>query len=406
MKYIFPILLTLQLISCKEKTNTAYQTASELRSIPLANEYLNRCYTKECLAEGHYLLAWIYNQKYRFDSAHFHIMKAINICNQKNKPLTNPYRLSGDILSSKGHFSFALKQYEKALSLNKNEKKKMYIKNSMSPCFWEKSQFETAIKYSLDVLDYFKKEDNHSMIASANFYIGLSLMHIEPLLTHKNYYSSLDHLINAYECYNTDYGRSTALSTIGNLNLKLGRLDLAELYLDSALKITPDKTGKQYVYYHLGCLFQQKKEFKKSLHYFGRLTSLKKDSSLALDLLPEISGAYTESLKIHFYLDDTSSVEQKTQALDSIMDEYMLESNSMANQAKLDPIQLPISEKRLKAIRDNEPITWDIYTTIAISIIFITILLALIWIRRQKQKKAEKLSSVKGLVDIMNTISN
>lgn len=401
MRAVLLLLIVSMLYSCNRNEKAEYDKALELSSVPLAKQFTKGCISTPCIADGHYLTAYLYNEKDQLDSAIGYALRSIQMFEEQQRPkkAIDAYWLAGDILGESGNYEGAVTYYQKALANQPIGLTEMKIKLNMANSLWVNGNWSEAEGILRNTIDYFQHRDDYKC-AESHLLMGNVLTNYQDSIADGDYQESLYHYFTALECFNSPKLKAIVLNNIGKVYMSIDDLDIAETFFDSAHCMQTDQDQITDIVYNIGLLHSKKNDLQTAMEYYNELIGTDRD------LTAEVRNTYIESVKKLYRQGDKKGGQKLMEEYDSRILNHMEETEYMRSKLQEEQLlKMPLTKDQLNVARENEPVTLETLGMIGAIAILIIGLGIWLWMRYEKKKKAEDVSSVKNLVDMLNSVS-
>jgi two-component sensor histidine kinase/Tfp pilus assembly protein PilF len=261
------------------------------------------------LANVHSLLGDIYRAIKKYDSALEEYQMALQLAgDQKRHPLfVRDLQSIGRCYQHKGEFDRAIDFFRQARDISHpGEKSYVWSYIWMAQVYMDKRQPARALEYDLQALELAKINGDEHLLGIIYNEIAFNYQLMN------NYEKALEYNFLALKTRQKAKRYALAESSqrnIGNLYLELGKLDLAEQFLQQSL-VTSQDLDYQFVlpdvYRILSSVYEKRGNYSQALSYFKRYQA-KKDSILNQQIFSSIAD-----MRISF---DISKTTRETKAL-------------------------------------------------------------------------------------------
>lgn len=307
------------------------------------------------------------------------------------------------VIVSKGAFYSTINEYQKAIEcffvalkyFEKNPDENLegiaLVNSSLATIYYQQKEYKEALKYNLKTINYLETaKESQLETANALYYKGQTYLNCGSCYLDLNdYEKALLYFKRANEISkitNDNILLCTSLGKIGNVKLKEGKFEEAEVFLKEALDVSLEENSPSigFVYVNLGELYFRKNDLEKADLYLSKGLSIAKTSKnidiqiSVSELLYQVSlqrKDYKKALEAHLLnekLTDSSKIEASKNALVQQQLKYDFEKREL--NLKLD------SEKKA-AVKNN----WLIGLS---GILLLLVLGVYFYYRNNKQKQA------------------
>jgi tetratricopeptide (TPR) repeat protein len=307
------------------------------------------------------------------------------------------------VIVSKGTFYSTINEYQKAIEcfftalkyFEKNPDENLegiaMVNSSLATIYYQQKEYKEALKHNLKTINYLETaKESQLETANALYYKGQTYLNCGSCYLDLNdYEKALFYFKKANEISkitNDNILLCTSLGKIGNVKLKEGEFEEAEVFLKEALDVSLKENSPSigFVYINLGELYFRKNDLEKANLYLSKGLSIAKTSKnidiqiSVSELLYQVSlqrKDYKKALEAHLLnekLTDSSKIEASKNALVQQQLKYDFEKREL--NLKLD------SEKK-EAVKNN----WLIGLS---GILLLLVLGVYFYYRNNKQKQA------------------
>lgn len=307
------------------------------------------------------------------------------------------------VIVSKGTFYSTINEYQKAIEcfftalkyFEKNPDENLegiaMVNSSLATIYYQQKEYKEALKHNLKTINYLETaKESQLETANALYYKGQTYLNCGSCYLDLNdYEKALFYFKKANEISkitNDNILLCTSLGKIGNVKLKEGEFEEAEVFLKEALDVSLKENSPSigFVYINLGELYFRKNDLEKANLYLSKGLSIAKTSKnidiqiSVSELLYQVSlqrKDYKKALEAHLLnekLTDSSKIEASKNALVQQQLKYDFEKREL--KLKLD------SEKKA-AVKNN----WLIGLS---GILLLIVLGVYFYYRNNKQKQA------------------
>ncbi|MGV7106580.1 tetratricopeptide repeat-containing sensor histidine kinase [Flavobacterium sp. U410] len=307
------------------------------------------------------------------------------------------------VIVSKGTFYSTINEYQKAIEcfftalkyFEKNPDENLegiaMVNSSLATIYYQQKEYKEALKHNLKTINYLETaKESQLETANALYYKGQTYLNCGSCYLDLNdYEKALFYFKKANEISkitNDNILLCTSLGKIGNVKLKEGEFEEAEVFLKEALDVSLKENSPSigFVYINLGELYFRKNDLEKANLYLSKGLSIAKTSKnidiqiSVSELLYQVSlqrKDYKKALEAHLLnekLTDSSKIEASKNALVQQQLKYDFEKREL--NLKLD------SEKKA-AVKNN----WLIGLS---GILLLLVLGVYFYYRNNKQKQS------------------
>ena len=307
------------------------------------------------------------------------------------------------VIVSKGTFYSTINEYQKAIEcfftalkyFEKNPDENLegiaMVNSSLATIYYQQKEYKEALKHNLKTINYLETaKESQLETANALYYKGQTYLNCGSCYLDLNdHEKALFYFKKANEISkitNDNILLCTSLGKIGNVKLKEGEFEEAEVFLKEALDVSLKENSPSigFVYINLGELYFRKNDLEKANLYLSKGLSIAKTSKnidiqiSVSELLYQVSlqrKDYKKALEAHLLnekLTDSSKIEASKNALVQQQLKYDFEKREL--NLKLD------SEKKA-AVKNN----WLIGLS---GILLLLVLGVYFYYRNNKQKQA------------------